>query len=58
MTVIANLTCPVCGSIVEHSKCQSCRKKIHAYKCVKCGAYVLNPEYRNSLNLNLDQRRG
>ncbi len=50
MGEIAKLTCPKCGSLVEQSKCQSCSKKIHAYKCAKCGAYVLNPEYGNSLN--------
>jgi NAD-dependent SIR2 family protein deacetylase len=58
MTEIAKLTCPKCGSSVEQSKCQSCRRKIHAYKCENCGAYILNPEYRNGLNLNLDQRKG
>ncbi|MGD6932950.1 MAG: hypothetical protein ACQCN5_01945 [Candidatus Bathyarchaeia archaeon] len=29
------------------SNCQSCRLKISAYVCPKCGNKVLNPEYRN-----------
>ncbi|MEM2129907.1 MAG: hypothetical protein QXZ70_04835 [Candidatus Bathyarchaeia archaeon] len=40
-----HLVCPVCGTLVEQSKCYGCRMKIHSYKCRKCGANVPNPEY-------------
>ncbi|MCW4009166.1 MAG: zinc finger domain-containing protein [Candidatus Bathyarchaeota archaeon] len=42
----SNFTCPNCGSTVEQSRCQGCRRKIHSYKCPKCGADVPNPEYK------------
>ena len=40
-----DLTCPVCGTSMIQSRCEGCRRKIHSYKCQKCGANVPNPEY-------------
>ncbi|MCW4018198.1 MAG: hypothetical protein NWF00_05915 [Candidatus Bathyarchaeota archaeon] len=43
-----NLVCPACGNLVNQSTCQGCRRKIHSYKCQKCGADVPNPEYKKT----------
>jgi predicted RNA-binding Zn-ribbon protein involved in translation (DUF1610 family) len=39
------LVCAGCGNKVEQSQCLSCRRKIHDYKCPRCGNLVPNPEY-------------
>ncbi|XES77551.1 MAG: hypothetical protein ACBZ72_01430 [Candidatus Bathyarchaeia archaeon] len=42
---VTELVCPACGTCVVQSRCQGCRKKIHSYKCQKCGTNIPNPEY-------------
>ncbi len=48
MIKVDNLTCSVCRTSVVQSRCLSCRKKIHTYKCQKCGTDIPNPEYGGS----------
>lgn len=42
---LSDLVCQSCGNSVQQSQCCGCRKKIHSYKCQKCGNMIPNPEY-------------